>query len=151
MLLIFAAHGPMYTPTVGELSQSPSYESMRLLIQIDRFSCLLCMVAFFRMDFFANVHHSLSAQRAKAKYWNFTSNRLIELGWIHFGHGVFECKLKFSTKFRIILNEYIFVYAQFYEYKDFEDNAANDFSKVIDRCLFVIYLMIFFICTAVGY
>lgn len=68
MLLIFAAHGPMYTPTVGELSQSPSYESMRLLIQIDRFSCLLCMVAFFRMDFFANVHHSLSAQRAKAKY-----------------------------------------------------------------------------------
>lgn len=78
MLLIFAAHGPMYTPTVGELSQFPwyesmlsqfpSYESMCLLIQIDRFSCLLCMVAVFRMDFIANVHHSLSAQRAKTKY-----------------------------------------------------------------------------------
>lgn len=44
-----------------------------------------------------------------------------------------------------------FSFTQTYEYKDFEEDDTNDFSKVIDRLLFFIFLMIFIICTAVGY
>lgn len=51
-------------------------------------------------------------------------------------------------------NQIHFIYAlslQLYEYKDFEEDAAHDFCKLIDRLLFVIYLIIFCTCTAVGY
>lgn len=45
---------------------------------------------------------------------------------------------------------YFFVF-QYYEYKESDDNAINDFAKIIDRLIFFILLMIILICIAVGY
>lgn len=38
-----------------------------------------------------------------------------------------------------------------YGYADIEVENINDFSKVIDRLLFIIFSMIFLICIAIGY
>lgn len=40
---------------------------------------------------------------------------------------------------------------QSFEYKDIEEESAKDISKVMDRLIFVIFLTIFFICTAIGH